>query len=161
MFFGFTAGSVFFSTPLYLLHCCGLTAVGTGGGAYSLLFNFIAWRLSFVDLGVVDVCLRLLDKRVAYNRRYYPASRKKSKARRATLVIMSMILIVVSCIGGVYAFRYGAWRPCGRRSVSLRPTLWWYSCIGSKATTMLMDGAQKMINHSLYRLLRMQEVNHR
>lgn len=37
--------------------------------------------------------------------RYYPTSRKTSKARKATAVIVSMILIVVSCIAAVYAFR--------------------------------------------------------
>eukprot|EP00904_Undaria_pinnatifida_P001459 jgi/Undpi1/11313/HiC_scaffold_30.g13611.m1 len=37
---------------------------------------------------------------------YYPTSKKTSKARQATAVIVSMILIVVSCIAAVYAFRW-------------------------------------------------------
>ncbi|CAM9560241.1 unnamed protein product, partial [Laminaria digitata] len=37
---------------------------------------------------------------------YYPTRKKASKARRAMAVIVSMILIVVSCIAAVYAFRW-------------------------------------------------------
>lgn len=38
--------------------------------------------------------------------RYYPVERKLWKTRRATAIILSMILIVVTCIGAVYAFRW-------------------------------------------------------
>ena len=39
-------------------------------------------------------------------RRYYPTHKKAWKARRATAVIVSMVMIVVACIAAVYAFRY-------------------------------------------------------
>lgn len=38
--------------------------------------------------------------------RYYPTHKKAWKARRATAVIVSMVLVVVACIAAVYAFRY-------------------------------------------------------
>lgn len=40
--------------------------------------------------------------------RYYPTHKKAWKVRRATAVIVSMVLIVVACIAAVYAFRYAA-----------------------------------------------------
>eukprot|EP00903_Cladosiphon_okamuranus_P009327 g8896.t1 len=37
---------------------------------------------------------------------YYPTHKKTWKARRATAVIVSMVMIVVACIAAVYAFRW-------------------------------------------------------
>eukprot|EP00752_Nemacystus_decipiens_P016452 g14707.t1 len=37
---------------------------------------------------------------------YYPTHKKAWKARRATAVIVSMVLIVIACIAAVYAFRW-------------------------------------------------------
>ena len=74
----------------------------------------------------MDGVVCLVKMRYCIDRRYYPASKKKSKVRRATLVIVSMIFVVVSCIAAVYAFRYGA-GALRRERASLQR-----SCVGSR-----------------------------